>query len=62
MTAGKKINNPPKKHNKTPKLIYSVFPSIIFLLKFLYWELWSTGTDCPGRWLSHHPWRCLKNM
>jgi len=24
---------------------------------------WSDiGTGCPGRWLSHHPWRCSKNM
>jgi len=21
-------------------------------------ELWSFGTDCPGEWWSHHPWRC----
>jgi len=20
------------------------------------------GTGCPGRWLSHHPWRYSKNM
>jgi len=33
-----------------------------------YWEkisslkgLSSTETGFPGRWLSHHPWRCLKN-
>jgi len=19
-------------------------------------------TGCPGKWWSHHPWRCLKNM
>jgi len=25
--------------------------------------LWiSTGTDCPGKWWSHHPWRYLKDM
>ena len=24
---------------------------------------WSgTGTGCPGRWWSHHPWRCSKNV
>jgi len=24
---------------------------------------WSdTGTGCPGRWWSPHPWRCSKNM
>jgi len=23
---------------------------------------WSgIGIDCPGRWLSPHPWRCSKN-
>jgi len=20
------------------------------------------GTGCPGKWLSHHPWRCSKNV
>jgi len=26
-------------------------------------EEWSgTGTGCPGRWWSHHPWRCSKNV
>jgi len=24
--------------------------------------LFSTGIDCPGRWLSHHPWMCLKTV
>ena len=24
---------------------------------------WSgIGIGFPGRWLNHHPWRCLKNM
>jgi len=24
---------------------------------------WSgTGTGCPGRWWSHHPWRCSRNL
>jgi len=23
--------------------------------------LLSTGTGCPGKWLSHHPWRYLKH-
>jgi len=24
---------------------------------------WSDfGIGCPGRWLSHHPWRCLKDV
>jgi len=24
---------------------------------------WSgTGTGCPGRWWSHHPWRCLRTV
>jgi len=24
---------------------------------------WSgIGTGCPGRWLSHRPWRCSKNV
>jgi len=24
---------------------------------------WSDiGIGCPGRWLSPHPWRCLKNV
>jgi len=24
---------------------------------------WSgIGTGCPGRWWSHHPWKCSKNM
>ncbi|KAK4825890.1 hypothetical protein QYF61_003246 [Mycteria americana] len=22
----------------------------------------SIGTGCPGKWLSHHPWRYLKDM
>ena len=22
----------------------------------------STGTGCPGKWLSHHPWRYLKDV
>lgn len=22
----------------------------------------STGTDCPEKWQSHHPWRYLKHM
>ena len=21
-------------------------------------ECWGTGTGCPGKWWSHHPWRC----
>ena len=25
-------------------------------------ELSSTGAGCPGKWLSHHPWRYLKDM
>jgi len=20
------------------------------------------GTGCPGKWLSHHPWRCSKDV
>jgi len=20
------------------------------------------GTNCPGKWWSHHPWRCSKNV
>ena len=24
--------------------------------------LLSTGIGCPGRWLSHHPWTCLKTV
>ena len=24
--------------------------------------LLSIGTGCPGKWLSHHPWRYLKNV
>jgi len=24
---------------------------------------WSgVGTGCPGKWWSHHPWRCSKNV
>jgi len=27
------------------------------------WIIWSgIGTGCPERSLSHHPWRCSKNM
>jgi len=22
----------------------------------------STGTGCPGKWWSHHPWRYLKDL
>ncbi|KAK4825476.1 hypothetical protein QYF61_027631 [Mycteria americana] len=22
----------------------------------------SIGTGCPGKWLSHHPWRYLKDL
>jgi len=25
-------------------------------------ELWSIGTGCPGKWYSHHPWRCSKDV
>jgi len=25
-------------------------------------EWWCTGTGCPGRWWSHHPWRCSRNI
>lgn len=28
----------------------------------LWKELLSIGTGCPGQWLSHHPWRYLKDM
>ena len=24
-------------------------------------EQWGSGTGCPGRWWSHHPWRCSRN-
>jgi len=27
------------------------------------WKEWSgIGTGCPGKWWSHHPWRCSKNV
>jgi len=25
-------------------------------------EWWGTGTCCPGRWWSHHPWRYSRSM
>jgi len=25
-------------------------------------ELLSIGTGCPGKWSSHHPWKCPKNV
>ena len=25
-------------------------------------EWWGSGTGCPGRWWSHHPWRCSRNV
>jgi len=31
--------------------------------KNFFTEEWSgIGIGCPGRWLSHHPWRCLRNV
>jgi len=49
------------------------FTSLVFLAQtgVLYspWgvHMWNThynrnGRGCLGRWLSHHPWRCSKNM
>ena len=25
-------------------------------------ERWGSGTSCPGRWWSHCPWKCSRNM
>mgnify|MGYP001856499587 CR=1 FL=1 len=25
-------------------------------------EWWGSGTGCPGRWWSHHPWRCSRTV
>ena len=25
-------------------------------------EWWCIETGCPGRWWSHHPWRCSRNV
>ena len=25
-------------------------------------EQWGSGTGCRGRWWSHHPWRCSRNV
>ena len=25
-------------------------------------EWWCTETGCPGKWWSHHPWRCPRNV
>jgi len=30
--------------------------------KHLLKEWSGFGTGCPGRWWSHHPWRCSKNV
>jgi len=31
--------------------------------KISFLKEWTgTGTGCPGRWWSRHPWRCLKNV
>ena len=31
--------------------------------EFLNWCKWSgAGTGCPGRWWSHCPWRCSRNI
>jgi len=30
--------------------------------KISFLKEWSDiGKGCPGKWLSHHPWRCRKN-
>jgi len=29
---------------------------------FLLKEWSDIGTGCPGKWWSHHPWRCSKNV
>ena len=34
---------------------------ICILGKFSFLKEWSgIGTGCPGKWWSHHPWRCSK--
>jgi len=36
---------------------------ICILGKFSFLKEWSgIGTGCPGKWWSHHPWRCSKNV
>jgi len=32
------------------------------LRRTLFQEWSGIGIGCPARWLSHHPWRCLKNV
>ena len=42
---------------------FSVFVRDMLMdIRLLQKELLSTGIGCPGRWLSHHPWMCLKTV